>query len=140
MQVFIKIFVLFVSFEMNWTGLDRITSRVLKSQVEEMETMEKEKEKYYELKETEMNEFRKNVENFVEEYRLQVEDLRNKINKVKLLHFISLYLRNLSCSYDFMNAECGKFEHHTIILWTILYMLHQKEAIDYACVRTLWFH
>lgn len=81
-----------------------------------METMEKEKEKYYELKETEMKEFRKNVENFVEEYRLQVEDLRNKINKVKLLHFISLYLRNLSCSYDFMNAECGKFEHHTIIL------------------------
>ncbi|XP_044462453.1 uncharacterized protein LOC123193496 [Mangifera indica] len=56
--------------------------RVLKNQVEEMETMEKEKEKYYELKETEMKEFRKNVENFVEEYRLQVEDLRNKINKL----------------------------------------------------------
>lgn len=66
--------------------------------------MEKEKERYYELQGIQMKEFRKNVENFVEGYRLQVEGLRNNINKVKLLHLISLYLRNLSCYYGFMNV------------------------------------
>ncbi|XP_031257578.1 uncharacterized protein LOC116115584 [Pistacia vera] len=78
--------------------------RVLKSEVEELEMMEKEKERYYELKGIEMKEFRQNVENFVEGYRLQIEGLRNNINKVKLLHLISPYLRNQSCSYDFMNV------------------------------------
>ncbi|XP_050235330.1 uncharacterized protein LOC126683466 [Mercurialis annua] len=57
--------------------------RVLKSEVEEVEELEKEKERFYEIKCDEMKEFQKNVEEFVLKYRIQVYELRNKVNELK---------------------------------------------------------
>ncbi|XP_059665559.1 uncharacterized protein LOC132311585 [Cornus florida] len=57
--------------------------RVLKSEVEELEELEKEKERFYGLKIREMEEFRAQVENFVVECGMQVQELRNIVNELK---------------------------------------------------------
>jgi hypothetical protein len=56
--------------------------RVLKSEVEELGELEKERDRFYELKSCEMKEFRENVEKFVVECRMWVEELRNRIKEV----------------------------------------------------------
>jgi coenzyme F420-reducing hydrogenase delta subunit len=56
--------------------------RVLKSEVEELGELEKERDRFYELKSCEMKEFRENVEKFVVECRMRVEELRNRIKEV----------------------------------------------------------
>ncbi|KAH9749440.1 hypothetical protein KPL70_005385 [Citrus sinensis] len=56
--------------------------RKLKSEIEEVEETEKEKERYYVLKGNEMKEFRENVENFVEECQLRIEELRDQFSKL----------------------------------------------------------
>ncbi|KAL9452193.1 hypothetical protein AB3S75_008061 [Citrus x aurantiifolia] len=56
--------------------------RKLKSEIEEVEETEKEKERYYVSKGNEMNEFRENVENFVEECQLRIEELRDQFSKL----------------------------------------------------------
>lgn len=54
----------------------------MKSEIEEVEETAKEKESYYVLKGNEMKEFRENVENFVEECQLRIEELRDQFSKV----------------------------------------------------------
>ena len=56
--------------------------RVLKSEIEELEEVEKEKDKFYESKSSEINEFRENVERFLMESRIRVQELRNSVNEV----------------------------------------------------------
>ncbi len=57
--------------------------RVLKSEVEELGELEKERGRFYELRSCEMKDFRENVEKFVVECRMRVEELRNRIEEVK---------------------------------------------------------
>jgi hypothetical protein len=54
----------------------------LKSEVEELGELEKERDRFYELKSCEMKEFKENVENFVAECQMCVEGLRNGIKEV----------------------------------------------------------
>uniref|UniRef100_M4CMH1 Uncharacterized protein n=1 Tax=Brassica campestris TaxID=3711 RepID=M4CMH1_BRACM len=56
--------------------------RTLKSEVEELKELDQEREKYYELKCSEMNEFMQNVERFRSEKRLQVKNLRDHVKEV----------------------------------------------------------
>ncbi|KFK36360.1 hypothetical protein AALP_AA4G113300 [Arabis alpina] len=56
--------------------------RTLKSEVEELKELDKERDKYYKLKCSEMNEFMQNVEKFLSEKRLQVENLRERIKEL----------------------------------------------------------
>ncbi|KAK9227654.1 hypothetical protein WN943_012708 [Citrus x changshan-huyou] len=56
--------------------------RKLKSEIEEVEETEKEKERCYVLKGNEMKEFRENVENFVEECQLRIEELRDQFSEL----------------------------------------------------------
>lgn len=56
--------------------------RVLKSEVEELEELEKERDRFYESKSCEMKEFKENVEKFVVECQMRVEELRNTVKKV----------------------------------------------------------
>ncbi|GKU92576.1 hypothetical protein SLEP1_g6285 [Rubroshorea leprosula] len=58
--------------------------KVLKSELEELEQVEKEKDRFYELKGIEMEKFKKHAERFLVESRIQVEGLRNRVNEVKL--------------------------------------------------------
>lgn len=55
--------------------------RVLKSEVKEMEEKEKEKESFYQVKGLDMKAFSENVDKFVTEYRIQVNELRNRVNE-----------------------------------------------------------
>ncbi|ESQ52057.1 hypothetical protein EUTSA_v10017344mg [Eutrema salsugineum] len=56
--------------------------RTLKSEVEELKELDEERDKYYKLKCSEMNEFMQSVERFRSENRLQVENLRNQIKEL----------------------------------------------------------
>ncbi|XP_052183692.1 uncharacterized protein LOC127795821 [Diospyros lotus] len=57
--------------------------RVLKNEVEELEQMEKEKEWFYDSKRRQIEEFHGQVENFVVDYQIQVQKLRNKVSELK---------------------------------------------------------
>lgn len=58
-------------------------SKVLKAELEELEVLVKEKEKFYELKGSEMKGFREDVGKFLVESRVQLQGLRNKVNELK---------------------------------------------------------
>lgn len=85
----------------------------MKSEIEEVEETEKEKERYYVLKGNEMKEFRENVENFVEECQLRIEELRDQFSKVKRLccnHYVCtsvMYIYVCECiiSFTFINIS-----------------------------------
>ncbi|KAH0849310.1 hypothetical protein HID58_090390 [Brassica napus] len=72
--------------------------RTLKSEVEELKELDQEREKYYELKCSEMNEFMQNVERFRSEKRLQVKNLRDHVKELSStfeeIHNKNNYLRN----------------------------------------------
>lgn len=51
--------------------------------MEELEDLEKEKNRFYELKGSEMKEFKENMERFAFECQMQVQDLKKGINEVK---------------------------------------------------------
>ncbi|KAI7999441.1 hypothetical protein LOK49_LG09G02254 [Camellia lanceoleosa] len=57
--------------------------KVLKCEVEELLELEKEKERFYGLKRCEMEEFWAHVENFAVDCRMEVQELRNKVNELK---------------------------------------------------------
>ncbi|KAL0011666.1 hypothetical protein SO802_006774 [Lithocarpus litseifolius] len=57
--------------------------RVLKSEVEELEELEKERDRFYESKSCEMKEFKENVEKFVVECQMRVEELRNTVKELQ---------------------------------------------------------
>ncbi|KAH7568573.1 hypothetical protein JRO89_XS06G0017000 [Xanthoceras sorbifolium] len=90
--------------------IEKLDAKVLKSEVEELEEMEREKESYYRLKGFEMNEFLENVDDFVKEFRLRVEELRNKKNKLSST-FKELQGNNGYSSYsEIAAAEMRKSE------------------------------
>ncbi|KAK8524624.1 hypothetical protein V6N13_015639 [Hibiscus sabdariffa] len=55
----------------------------LKSEIEELEEVEKEREKFYELKSSEIYEFRENAERFFMETLNRVQELRNCVDELK---------------------------------------------------------
>ncbi|KAF3570013.1 hypothetical protein F2Q69_00062759 [Brassica cretica] len=59
-----------------------IAYRTLKSEVEELKELDQEREKYYELKCSEMNEFMQNVERFRSDNLLKVQNLRDQVKEV----------------------------------------------------------
>ncbi|KAG2289391.1 hypothetical protein Bca52824_048995 [Brassica carinata] len=59
-----------------------IAYRTLKSEVEELKELDQEREKYYELKCSEMNEFMQNVERFRSDNRLKVQNPRDQVKEV----------------------------------------------------------
>ena len=73
---------------LNWINLVAflVVIRVLKNEVEELEQMEKEKEWFYDSKRRQIEEFHGQVENFVVDYQIQVQKLRNKVSEVRTLH------------------------------------------------------
>ncbi|KAG2326797.1 hypothetical protein Bca52824_009525 [Brassica carinata] len=72
--------------------------RTLKSEVEELKELDQEREKYYKLRCSEMNEFVQNVERFRLDNRLQVENLRDQVKELNStfegIHNKNNYLRN----------------------------------------------
>ncbi|XP_010274868.1 PREDICTED: cingulin-like protein 1 [Nelumbo nucifera] len=72
--------------------------RELKSEVEEIEESEKQKDRFYESKRYEMEEFRRQVERRVLASRLQVQEMRNSLEELKScleeLHGNNGYLNN----------------------------------------------
>ncbi|XP_065879947.1 uncharacterized protein [Euphorbia lathyris] len=79
--------------------------RVMKRGMEELEEMQKEKERFYELKCHEMKAFREDVEKFVHESKSQVNELRNQANELKSI-FVKLQGNNGYLS----NAEIAAAE------------------------------
>ncbi|CAA0374610.1 unnamed protein product [Arabidopsis thaliana] len=74
--------------------------RTLKIEVEELKELDEEREKYYKVKCSEMNEFMQNVERFRSENRLQIENLRNRIKELNSRfeesHQKNIYLQNIN--------------------------------------------
>ncbi|XP_022556466.1 uncharacterized protein LOC106432787 [Brassica napus] len=66
----------------------------------ETEELDEERDKYYKLKRSEMNEFVQNVERFRSENRVQVESLRRRVKELSStfdqIHEKNNYLRNTS--------------------------------------------
>nr|XP_043640114.1 uncharacterized protein LOC122611196 [Erigeron canadensis]XP_043640115.1 uncharacterized protein LOC122611196 [Erigeron canadensis]XP_043640116.1 uncharacterized protein LOC122611196 [Erigeron canadensis] len=99
--------------------LDRIDSiyltqihqfRVLKSEVEDLEELDKEKDKYYALKAHDIDEFRAQAEKFETECEKRVGALRNCLNELNF-SFVQLQ-KNAGCSEndELIAAEMRKFE------------------------------
>lgn len=59
-----------------------LVTRASKNEVEELEELEKQKESFYGLERHKMERFQAQVENFVVDCQMQVQELRNKINEV----------------------------------------------------------
>ncbi|XP_011009931.1 PREDICTED: uncharacterized protein LOC105114907 [Populus euphratica] len=93
--------------------------RVLKSEVEEMEEMEKEKESFYQVKGLDMKAFSENVDKFVKECRIQVNELRNHVNELNSI-FIKLQGNNGFLS----NSEIAEAEMRKSQLFAV------KESLD----------
>ncbi|CAL5412491.1 unnamed protein product [Camellia sinensis] len=84
--------------------------RVLKCEVEELVELEKEKERFYGLKRCEMEEFWAHVENFAVDCRMEVRELRNRVNELKL-SFVELQRSNgYLSSAEIAAAEMRKSE------------------------------
>ena len=60
------------------------------SDLEDLEELEKEKDKFYDSKFLEMKEFKQNVERFGSESRMRVQKLKTSLSEVTLLIFIFL--------------------------------------------------
>ncbi|XP_058202102.1 uncharacterized protein LOC131316688 isoform X1 [Rhododendron vialii] len=67
--------------------------RVSKNEVEELEELEKQKESFYGLERHKMERFQAQVENFVVDCQMQVQELRNKINELKAI-FVEVKANN----------------------------------------------
>ncbi|KAK9267529.1 hypothetical protein L1049_009957 [Liquidambar formosana] len=100
--------------------------RVLGSEVEELELLEKEKERLYALKSLEMTEFRKNVEKFVMECQMRVEELRDGVNKLKSI-FMELQGNN-GC---LQNSEIAAAEMRKTELLSLKENLDRSLASNY---------
>ncbi|GLT59854.1 hypothetical protein SLA2020_326510 [Shorea laevis] len=104
--------------------------KVLKSELEELEQVEKEKDRFYELKGIEMEKFKEDAERFLVESRMQVEGLRNRVNELKST-FVELQGNNgyLSNS-EIAAAEMRKAELMSVkeSLMKILASNYQRRA------------
>ena len=54
------------------------------SEIDGLEELEKEKDKFYDSKCSEMEEFKRNAERFASDCRNRVKELRNGLNEVKV--------------------------------------------------------
>ncbi|XP_074335209.1 uncharacterized protein LOC141672491 [Apium graveolens] len=73
--------------------------RVLKSEVQELEELEREKERYFASELKEMEGFKAEVEKFADQSRKEVQELRNQAEQLKS-SFVKLQ-GNIGCSNDF---------------------------------------
>ncbi|KAK1368945.1 putative kinetochore protein NDC80 [Heracleum sosnowskyi] len=93
--------------------------RVLKSEVQELEELEREKERYFDSEIKEMEGFKAEVEKFTDERRREVQELKNQAEQLKS-SFVKLQ-GNIGCSDDseLAAAEIRKSE-----------LLAEKENLD----------
>ncbi|KAF7840476.1 protein FAM184A [Senna tora] len=90
------------------TGSQEMKS--LRSEVEELEELEKSKDSFYETKRKEMMEFKENVEKFVVECQVEVENLRHRANELRA-SFMELKRNNKnSCNWEISAAELRRSE------------------------------
>ncbi|KAL2494505.1 Uncharacterized protein Fot_38262 [Forsythia ovata] len=84
--------------------------RTLKKEEEGLEELEKQKEMYYSSQSCEMEEFRAQVDSFVDKCQVQVKKLRSQVNELK--SSFSELQGNLNCSNnsEIMAAEMKKSE------------------------------
>ncbi|XWS12362.1 hypothetical protein CRYUN_Cryun37aG0083200 [Craigia yunnanensis] len=100
--------------------------KVLKSEIEELEEEEKEKDRFYESKSLEINEFRENVERFLMESRIRVQELRNYVNELK-----STFME-LQCNNGYMsNSEIAEAEMKRVELLAMKESLTNSLASNY---------
>ncbi|OAY25142.1 uncharacterized protein LOC110604369 [Manihot esculenta] len=84
--------------------------RVLKSEVEELEEEEKEREVFYELKSNEIKAFKETVEKFVLKSQMQVNELKDQVNELNSA-FVKLQGNNgYLCNSEIAPAEMRKSE------------------------------
>lgn len=100
--------------------------RVLKSEVEEIEEKEKEKERFYQVKGLDMKAFSENVDKFVKESRIQVNELRNCVNELNSI-FIKLQGNNGFLS----NSEIDEAEMRKSQLFAVKENLDTSLASNY---------
>lgn len=60
----------------------------MQSEIEELEELERSKDSFYEMKRMEMKEFKDNAERFVVQCRIEVENLRQRVNEVNGNHHL----------------------------------------------------
>ncbi|KAJ8551296.1 hypothetical protein K7X08_000666 [Anisodus acutangulus] len=106
--------------------------RDLKDDVEDLEEIEKEKERYYSLQTGEMEEFRDQVENFLVECQVQIEELRSHVNELKT-RFSELQ-GNLNHSN---NSEIAAAEMRKKELLSIKENLEKSLALNYQLQEQL---
>nr|GLL30191.1 spindle assembly abnormal protein 6 homolog isoform X1 [Ipomoea trifida] len=100
--------------------------RYLKNEVEELEELEKEKQKYYASESKEMDEFMEQVENFALECQVQIEELRSHANELKLI--FSELKGNINHSN---NSEIAAAERRKSELLTVKESVDRDLALNY---------
>nr|GMD34977.1 probable kinetochore protein NDC80 [Ipomoea batatas]GME15646.1 probable kinetochore protein NDC80 [Ipomoea batatas] len=100
--------------------------RYLKNEVEELEELEKEKQKYYASENKEMDEFMEQVGNFVLECQVQIEELRCHANELKSI--FSELKGNLNHSN---NSEIAAAERRKSELLTVKESVDRDLALNY---------
>ncbi|KAI3800743.1 hypothetical protein L1987_28837 [Smallanthus sonchifolius] len=91
--------------------LDQIQQfRVLKSEVENLEELDKEKDKYFALKAREIDEFRIRSEIFATECQRRVEEMRNCVNELNSSFIHLQHSAGYSDNSDLAAAELRKSE------------------------------
>ncbi|CAK9162316.1 unnamed protein product [Ilex paraguariensis] len=93
--------------------------RVLKSEVEVLEELEKEKEKYYNSKSADIAEFGERVQNFAVECRIRVDELRKRMEEVKSSFMELQHSNRYSGNSEIAAAEMRKSQ-----------LLAKKENLD----------
>lgn len=109
--------------------------RVLLSEVEEFEELEKERDSYYDMKRCEMKEFRENVEKFVDERRMIVEQLRNGVKELQ-----SCILKLPGNNGNISNYEIGAAEMRKSELTALKENLDRNLASNYEIRAQLQKH
>ncbi|KAI4295448.1 hypothetical protein L6164_035495 [Bauhinia variegata] len=84
--------------------------RSLQSKIQELEELEKKKDSFYEAKRLDMIEFKENVDKFVADCQMKVQNTRNRVNELKSI-FIALKSNNKdSCNSEIAAAEMRRSE------------------------------
>ncbi|CAH1419350.1 unnamed protein product [Lactuca virosa] len=84
--------------------------RLLKSEVENLEGLDKEKDKYYALKAREIDNFRARTEVFATESQMRVDELRNCVNELQSSFIQLQHSAGYSNNPDLAAAEMRKSE------------------------------
>ncbi|CAA3020133.1 uncharacterized protein LOC111412233 [Olea europaea var. sylvestris] len=106
--------------------------RTLKKEVEGLEELEKQKESYYSSQSCEMEEFKAQVDNFVDECQVQVKKLRSRVKELK--SSFSELQGNLICPN---NSEIAAAENKKSELLIMKENLVRKLASNYEVKQQL---